>query len=170
MISEKELIRLLQSGNESQNLSAIVEIKESGKPAILPVLIELANSTGHDSVRNEIFGLLGQLKSNESVSFLVEAIRDDKFLPIRKKLVETCWQNGLDYSSFLSDFIGLVINGTDEISFEAFTVIDNLEYLPSEEIINNLVVRLESELPGVGETRRYFLQETIKIITQKSGF
>ena len=52
-----------------------------------------------------------------------------------KRLLTACWQNGLDFSTFLPVFIDLIIHEDWEIAFEAFTVIDNLEFLPSHEII-----------------------------------
>lgn len=91
----------------------------------------------------------------------MRAIEDDRLKAIRKQLLTACWQNGLDFSTFVPVFIDQVINEDWETAFEAFTVIDNLEYLPSDAIINVSVEKINLAMPNADEQKKYFLKEIL---------
>jgi hypothetical protein len=99
----------------------------------------------------------------------MEAIANGKNQRILRDLIESCWQNGLNYSQYLSIFTSLLSHGSDEIAFEAFTVIENLEYMPSDQVINEEIVHLEHHLGEATETRKYFINEAISILKNALG-
>jgi hypothetical protein len=166
---DKEILGKIQSDDENTNLSIIEKLRINGKAGYLPYLIGLANSTNYPSVNMAVFGLLNELKNKDAIPFLVEAIGDKKNKPFLKKLVESCWENGLNYSQYLPVFTDLLIFENDEISFEAFTVIENLEYMPDDAILQKEIRKLEGHLDSVNESRKYFLNEAIKIISAVIG-
>ncbi|NQU87166.1 MAG: hypothetical protein HQ541_15530 [Mariniphaga sp.] len=161
-----EIIRQLQSDDEKINLTVIDKMRSSGKIGYIPYLIELANSTNFDTVHSSVFNLLNELKEKGATNYLCEAIRDNQFKTIRKKLVEACWQNGLNFAQHLSLFTDLLIHESDEISFEAFTVIENMEYMPQNSILENEIEKLKSHLTGTDDPRQYFIKEAIITITK----
>jgi hypothetical protein len=91
----------------------------------------------------------------------MRAIEDDKYKGIRKTILAACWQNGLDFSTFLPVFIDLVIQEDWETAFEAFTVIDNFEFLPGAEIINFSISKINEAMPNVTDQQKYFLNEIL---------
>jgi hypothetical protein len=101
------------------------------------------------------------VKDKESVNSFVRAIENDKYKGIRKSILTACWHNGLDFSTFLPVFIDLIIHEDWEIAFEAFTVADNLEYLPSPEIIKISVAKINDAMPSASEQKKYFLNEIL---------
>jgi hypothetical protein len=119
------------------------------------------NSSVEPEIKTEIKNLLGTVKDKETINGFMRAIEDDRYKPIRKSILIACWQNGLDFSTFLPVFIDLVIKEDWEIAFEAFTVIDNLEYLPNEEIIKKSVTKINEALPAANEQKSYFLSEIL---------
>jgi hypothetical protein len=141
---------------------ALEKISETGNRFYLPLLFDLLNSMPEHEVEVEITKLIGSVKNRESVNTFMRAIEDEKYKPIRKKLIAACWQNGLDFSNFLPVFIDIVIEQEWEVAFEAFTLIDNLEYLPGEEIINISRLKITEALPAATEQKRYFLTEIEK--------
>lgn len=141
-------------------------MRSEGKSGYLPYLFELATTTTKSGqVKNEVFKLLNDLKDNDATFFLAKAIDDDKYSSIRKELVEACWQNGLNYSGYLPLFTKLVIHGTDEVSFEAFTVIDNMKYMPGNSILEEEIKKIKKHIADAHGTRNYFLNETIGILS-----
>jgi hypothetical protein len=119
------------------------------------------NSFPEPEIETEIKNLLCTIKDKEAVNSFLRAIEDDKYKPIRKSILTACWQNGLDFSTFLPVFIDLIISEDWEIAFEAFTVIDNLEFLPSSEIVKISVSKINIALPAANEQNRYFLNEIL---------
>jgi len=142
-------------------ISAIDEIKNKGNRLYLPILFELLNTGTEHEVEKEIMNLLGTVKEKDAVNSFMRAIEDNKFKSIRKLLLTACWQNGLDFSTFLPVFIDQIIDEDWEIAFEAFTIIDNLEYLPSAAIINVAVEKINNAIENVNEQKQYFLQEIL---------
>lgn len=160
-INEK-LRQALNSEDDEVVKDALEKISETGNRFYLPLLFDLLNTMPGHEVEVEIVKLIGSVKSKESVNTFMRAVEDEKYKPIRQKLLTACWQNGLDFSSFLPVFIDLVIAEEWDVAFEAFTVIDNLEYLPGEEIINISKLKITEALPAANEQKRYFLTEIEK--------
>jgi hypothetical protein len=158
---DEQIKNNLFSANADVVISAIEEIQKKGNKLYLPVLFDLLNSNPEPEIETEIKNLLGTVKDKESVNPFMRAIEDDKYKGIRKTILTACWQNGLDFSTFLPVFIDLVIHEDWEIAFEAFTVIDNLEYLPGAEIIKIAVAKINNVLPQASEQIKYFLNEIL---------
>jgi len=158
---EEQIKINLFSANTSIAFSAIEAIKKKGNKLYIPLLFDLLNSAPEPEIEIEIKNLLGTVKDKESVNSFMRAVEDEKYKPIRKSILTACWQNGLDFSTFLPVFIDLIIYENWEISFEAFTVIDNLEYLPGDEIIKKSVDKINLALPAASEQNKYFLNEIL---------
>ncbi len=158
---DKRIQQNLFSANSDIVIQAINEIKERGNRLYLPLLFELLNSLPDKRIEKEITELLGTIKSKDSVNSFMRAIEDKRLKNIRKLLLTACWQNGLDYSTFLPVFVEQIITEDWEIAFEAFTVIDNLEYLPSNAIIQVTIEKIQRALPTANEQKQYFLREVL---------
>ena len=159
-INEKIKLSLFSADTEVVK-TAIEKIGSEGNRLYLPLLFDLLNSAPEQEVETEIMKLLGSVKDKESANSFMRAIENEKYLRIRKQLIAACWQNGLDFSNFLPVFIDLIINGDWEVAFEAFTLIDNLEYLPPAEIVNVSKQKIESILPSSTGQVQYFLTEIL---------
>jgi len=149
----------LFSANNQVVISAISEIKEKGNSLYLPLLFEVLTSGPDKEVEKEITELLGTVKEKDSVNTFMRAVEDERYKSIRKLILIACWQNGLDFSTFLPVFIDQVINEDWEIAFEAFTVIDNLEFLPSEAIVNIALEKIRHSQKTANAQKQHFLNE-----------
>ncbi|HZH73631.1 MAG TPA: HEAT repeat domain-containing protein [Mariniphaga sp.] len=162
--TDKELEARLLSARTVTVLSALNEIKERGNAAYLPLLFSLLNSNPEPEVEKELTNILGTLKIKDAIPFLTDALLDPKFKPIRKELIIACWQNGLDYRSYLPLFIDIIINEDWETGFEAFTVIENMESFPDQQLVDLSVEKINSALPQTTDRKKYLLQEILLLI------
>jgi len=158
---DEQIKKNLFSAKTDVVLSAIEAVKNKGNKLYIPILFDLLNSAPEPEIETEVKNLLGTVKDKETINGFMRAIEEEKYKPIRKSILTACWQNGLDFSTFLPVFIDLVINEDWEIAFEAFTVIDNLEYLPNDEIIKKSVVKINNALPATTDQQNYFLNEIL---------
>lgn len=161
---DKNISNNLFSPNTEIVLSAIQKIKEKGNKDYLPLLFDFLVSNKEMEIEIAILNLLETVKDKESVPAFIEAIQNKKYNSILKKIVTACWQNGLDFSEYIEVFIDLVIHEDWEIAFEAFTVIENLEFQPNEEIRNMASVKIIAALKTISERKKYFLEEILKMI------
>lgn len=158
---DEQIKKNLFSANVNVVVSAIESIEKKGNKLYLPMIFDLLNSFPEPEIETEIKNLLGTVKDKEVINSFMRAIEDDKYKPIRKSILTACWQNGLDFSTFLPVFVDLIINEDWEIAFEAFTVIDNLEFLPNAEIIKISVDKINHALPNANDQNKYFLNEIL---------
>ncbi|MEE4285983.1 MAG: HEAT repeat domain-containing protein [Mariniphaga sp.] len=161
---DKNIKANLFSANTATVIATLNTLKEKGNNAYLPLLFDLLNSNPEAEIEQEIIFILYNLKTKDAAPVLVEALQNPKFLPIRKKLTAACWENGLDYSSYLPVFVDLVINENWETGFEAFTVIENMENYPDQEIIDFATEKIHQGLVKANEQQKYFLHEILTLI------
>uniref|UniRef100_UPI0032170B42 hypothetical protein n=1 Tax=uncultured Draconibacterium sp. TaxID=1573823 RepID=UPI0032170B42 len=159
----QEIQNSLFSANSNEVISAINIIKDKGNKEYLPLLFELLLSEPDAEITKEILLLLGTVKDKETIPVFIEALQKNKFIPLRKNILTTCWQNGMDFSSYLDVFVELVIEGEWEVAFEAFTVIENLEHFPPAEEMKETKLHIARALKSANEQKIYFLEEILKM-------
>jgi hypothetical protein len=162
------IINKLLSPNENEVLTVLSELKETGNTNILPIIIDLYSTTESNLVKSSIYNILAELKHTDSIAILIHAIENPKYFSIREDLVKTCWENGLNFSPYISTFVDLVINGDYMTSFEAFTVIENLEYKISTEEATLQLKRITQALRSAKDEKAHLLTELSSIIEQLS--
>lgn len=158
---DEQIKKKLFSAKTEVVISALESVQSKGNKLYIPVLLDLLNSAPEHEIETEIKNLLGTIKDKTAVNSFMRAIEDDKYKGIRKTILAACWQNGLDFSTFLPVFIDLVIHEDWETAFEAFTVIDNFEFLPGAEIINFSISKINEAMPNVTDQQKYFLNEIL---------
>lgn len=84
------------------------------------------------STREEKDEALIALKENNAQDFIISAISKTKNLNQKALLIAACWETGLDFSKFYSTFIDLIKHENFAVSFEALTVIQEMEAVIDE--------------------------------------
>lgn len=153
----------LFSAETNTVLAALNLLKDKGNKDYLPILFELLLSKPEIEVEKEIIKLLGTVKDKDTIPVFVEALQEDKFKPVRKEILTSCWQNGLDFSSNFDVFVNLIISEEWEVAFEAFTIIENLEHFPPEQELKNIKLKVAGALKSANEQKGYFLEEILKL-------
>jgi hypothetical protein len=161
---DKNIETRLLSQNKVTVLNTLNTIKETGKTGYLPLLFDLLNSNPDEQIEKEITNILGTLKRKESVPVMADALQNPAYNSIRKKLTAACWQNGLDFASYLPLFVDIIIKEDWETGFEAFTVIESMENYPDKSVINKVAEKIQHALKDASDRKKYFLQEVLILI------
>ncbi|MBK6985941.1 MAG: hypothetical protein IPH32_14865 [Bacteroidetes bacterium] len=90
------------------------------------------------STREEKDEALIALKENNAQSFILNAIAKTKNLDQKALLIAACWETGLDFSKDYLVFIELIGHENFLVSFEAFTVIQEMEAEIDESTLKQL--------------------------------
>lgn len=159
---DQEIKTSLFSSDTNIVLANIKKLKKEGNHLYLPLLFDIMLHDPESVIRNEIEKLLASVKDEKCVSEFIKAITNKKYQSIQKKLLELCWQNGLYFGDFLPELLDIIISGDMEIAFEAFTIIDNLEKLPSPEIVDKCLDTISKEIQKEHTSNEYFLVEIQK--------
>lgn len=147
-------------------VSAIQTLKETGNITYLPVFFDLLSTKPENEIKKEILNLLASIKDKKAVPVITEALKEKKYRLIRKDLATVCWQNGLDYTMYMEVFIDLIIEEEWATAFEAFTVIENFEHFPPEELHHKLKVKMAGALRNADEQKQYLLEELLKMSSE----
>jgi len=160
----RNILKGLQSADSLKVIEALEELRISGKVTDIPVLIELLHLTQDSEIKSKVTSLLANLKEVGAVPLLIEAIQDQKYAPELKILVASCWENGLDYSSYLSLFVGLLIESDFMIAFEAYTVIVNMTTRIDQARIDLEIDRLEQAIHGATDQKKELMREVVDFL------
>ncbi len=145
-------------------LSALGRIKDTGNTAYLHLLFDLLASDPDAEVKKEILAILGSIKLKKSAEIFTDAIADTRYSKIRKDLLAACWQNGLDFTTYFPLFIRIVVEADWETAFEAFTVIENSEYLPDPTVCREESEKIRNLIGDLEEKKQYFLKAILAIL------
>jgi HEAT repeat protein len=161
---QENILKGLKSSDPQLVIETIAELRVSGNVAYIPLLLVLLNSTQNPEIKKSISELFSNLKDNDAIPFIISAIQDSNYSQDIKRLVSSCWENGLDYSKYISLFVDLLIENNLEVAFEAYTVIMNTENKIDQAIIDLEIERLEKVLPSISDEKRPLLLDVIDFL------
>ncbi len=172
-LKTKEILNNLKSLDSEFLIETIEQIRESGNRQIMEGLVDLLHTTIDLEVRSSILALLSELKHQESALLLIEAIKNEKYLNVRKDLICCCWQNGLNYIDQVSLFVDLTITESFQTAFEAFTVIEHMYGKSDDLVILQECKKIEAAYQNATKEKAYLYNELLTIlkdIPEKSQF
>ena len=154
----------LESSDSIKVIETLEELRVSGKVTDIPVLIELLHLSQNPEIKTKITSLFANLKESDSIPLIIEAIQNQKYAPELKELVACCWENGLDYSNYLSLFVDLLIDNDFLIAFEAYTVIMNLTSRIDQRKLDIAIERLEKAMRGATDEKKALIADVIEFL------
>lgn len=160
----KNILQGLNSADSLKVIETLEELRVSGKVSDIPVLIELLHLSQDTEIKSKITGLFANLKESDAIPLIIDAIQNEKYAPELKELVSSCWENGLDYSQYLSLFVDLMLESDFMVSFEAYTVIMNMVTKIDQKKIDIEIDRIEKFLPSAVEQKRVLLMDVIDFL------
>ena len=125
----KQLLIKLESGDKTKILEALKGFKVHGDSSVITNLLTVWNqhSERDGEISNEVLQFMCDLKHNDSVTPIMEAVKSDLYPNIRLDLLTSIWNSKVDYSEFLNDFIERAVKGDFMETLECLTIIENME-------------------------------------------
>lgn len=122
----------LLSDDDAQVLAAVTRIGQEGDARAIRPLLHAMSRAEDAKVQQRIAGLLYQVKAKDATAELIAALDDPTLFDVRRTILATFWNAGLDVRDHLDRFITLAIEGDAEETFECLTVIENQEIWPEK--------------------------------------
>jgi len=160
----RNILKGLESANSLKVIETIEELRFSGRASDIPLLVELLHLTNDPEIKSKITGLFNTLKESDVIPLIIEAIQNQKYAPELKELVACCWENGLDYSNYLTLFVDLLIENELLVAFEAYTVITNMTAKIDQRKIDIEIDRLEEALKTTTEQKKELMLDVIDFL------
>jgi hypothetical protein len=162
-MTNKELIRDLNSKDITVISKALNYISENGNPTIIPELTNLLFENKDQIVKDKIISIFENLHDQNSLPYLVTALSEKNYKSIRSVLVATCWKNRINFDNNIELFTDLFIDGDFSEAFDAFTVIEDMQ-LVTVDSASICIAKLEKYLEKADELKKSLVGELIKII------
>jgi hypothetical protein len=158
------ILKGLESSDSLKVIETLEELRFSGKVSDIPLLIELLHLSNNPEIKSKITQLFANLKESDSIPLIVEAIQNQKYSPELKELVSSCWENGLDYSNYLSLFVDLLIDNEFLVAFEAYTVIMNMVTQIDQKKLDVEIEKLDKAMTNASEEKKVLILDVIDFL------
>lgn len=160
----KDILKGLESSNSVKVIETLEELRSSGRVSDIPLLIELLHLTNDPEIKSKITDLFNTLKESDAIPLIVDAIQNQKYAPELKELVSCCWENGLDYSNYLTLFVDLLIESEFLVAFEAYTVIVNMTAKIDQQKLDVEIDRLEEAIRATEGQKRELMLDVVDFL------
>jgi hypothetical protein len=161
-----EIQHVLQSHNYKRVHAKIEEIKTTGRPGIMPYLLDLLNTGCPEEIKQEVLLLISDLKDQGCVQILVDYIRNKKVGEYLSQLIASCWQSSLDFSNDIETFADCFITGNYQTALESFTVIEEMIWRLKAETILSCRLYLVNRTSEVGQEKMALFNELLKLLDE----
>jgi len=132
------------SDKNNKLITEAIELLRNEQPfeGAIGLLVSLYDRTGEDDIRRTIQSFLNDLKDQSAAAEVISEIRRGWKAQTISMLVSSCWQSGLNYSSYSSDLADVFLTGDYVTAVECITVIeefiDEVDRNKKDEIIRKL--------------------------------
>jgi hypothetical protein len=156
----KELEHILSEENFVKINGSIKMLRdESPFRGAIGLLVSFYNESDNVSIKKLITEFLNDLKDQSSCEEVISEIRKRLKPETLRMLVSSCWQSGLNYSGYSSDFADLFLAGDYMTAIECFTVIESsVENLTRPEKDSIIKLIMEGSSGEIGEKRALGLE------------
>jgi hypothetical protein len=162
-----ELAAALKNSNIPVVIEAIkaLRVNESFEGAI-GLLAAFYDSTDNKSVQKTIEEFFNDIKDQSARPEIIAEIRRKWKGSTTSMLVASCWQSGLRYPDYLSDFAKVFLVGDYATSIECMTVIEELVQLCSRDAKDE-IIRLINESPLSYSNEKEMLTKELILILER---
>ena len=160
----KNILKGLQSADSLKVIETIEELRIAGKISDIPVLLDMLHSSQNPDIKSKIAVLFSNLKESDAIPLIIEAIQNQQYAPELKQLVSCCWENGMDYSKYLSLFVDLLIDSDFLVAFEAYTVISNMTVTIDQAKIDIEIEKLDQAMHTTSAEKKALILDVIDFL------
>ena len=146
------LQRDLLSSDKEKVIRGIKEVANSGSPAVVHHLLVATFKSGFPEALEEGKKVLFNIKDQNAVGELINALKGDVFQEFRAVIAASIWEAGLNAEDRLIDLVEIAVSSDYITIVEIMTIIENIESgFPYDEvteaslIINEHLHELEDE-------------------------
>ncbi|HLU83901.1 MAG TPA: HEAT repeat domain-containing protein [Vicingaceae bacterium] len=161
------IVKDLQTKDVNKVLTAIKQLRKSGKPEAIPPLLEVYLSKPEEEIKQAITELLFDLKADNTTVAIINAIENEKYSSIQPFLISVLWQSSLDASPHIAFLVQQAIDGSYLSCLEVLTVIENFDATFNEDEINDLVYDLEEAIEYEEDEEKQKLLISLRMVLQQ---
>jgi hypothetical protein len=142
----KDLAGKLKNSNPATVIDTISMLRNTDPfSGAIVLLAETYDNSDNHAVKKEIRDFFNDLKESSAREEIITGINSNYKQSTIAMLVSSCWQSGLDYSLYLSDFARVFNKGDYATAIECFTVIEEFSGQLTRENRDEILVILDEK-------------------------
>ncbi len=166
--TEKKLneLRTILSNNNSIKISNAIKLLRNEPPltGAIALLVSYYDGASGESSRQIIKQFMNDLKYMSSRTEVMAEIRKAYNPDTIEMLVSSCWQSGLDYSEFWSDFAWLFLKANYMTALECFTVIESSMHNLTRESKDHIIKIINDNSPAIADEKKALARELVSLM------
>ncbi|MFT5337209.1 MAG: hypothetical protein ACJAY8_000951 [Sphingobacteriales bacterium] len=163
----QSLTSQLETGNEVEFNAALTVAQKSPNPAFIePLIVRLSAEELNSPVYDTVYKTLGEIKMSAALPLFIKWLGQKEHSNIHQALLFFIWNSSLDASDNLPEITKVGLEGDFLTSFEALTVLENLEGPFEEEFILEALLTCKTYLSN-NEPERNERQNIIEAIVRR---
>jgi len=140
------LLADLQGKELTKQLEAVESLRSHGDETTIEALLDTWAATKSEELKFEIEDLLNTIKFTTVPKQIMTFLHNPKYAAQKLMLLSSIWNSGLDYLDHIADLVAIACESELLEVFEVETIIENLEGVPSDEVLNEALVILGNYL------------------------
>jgi len=154
----KTILEDLKASDSKIVQNAIDKSRKDGNAKTFKAMLDVLKDTDEPNVEAKIIEFLFDLKDEDSIEILIDAIQDEEMVYYQNFLVSAFWQSAIDGSDHLNLFVKTAISGEYLTTLEALTVIENFDRAyPQSELLELEADILEASEKELNEDKKALL-------------
>ena len=169
MIKSDAKLKKLTSVFADKNIKLIteaIELLRNEQPfeGAIGLLVSLYDRSGEDDIRRSIENFLNDLKDQSVTTEVISEIRRGWKPQTISMLVSSCWQSGLNYSSYSSDLADVFLVGDYVTAVECMTVIEEFIDEVDKNKKDDIIRKIEQSKLTSGKEKTALTLELIALL------
>jgi len=167
--SKQTPLDLLFSADDEVVIAAIELMAEKGTKEVVNPLLELLLNCSAP-VQRAIESLLYQIKDQQAVEVLIDALDNPKFISIRPTILASFWNSGHLPEGHIDLLCGIAAEGSFDEALEVLTIVENMDGpLEPQKLEAGIAVVSQSIKNNAEEARTGLLESLYEELTKFRG-
>lgn len=163
----KAQIELLKNGSDEAVISEIKTLRKLGSTALVPVLIERWNNSTNETLNNNIFKLMIDIRPQDALEDIIQAIKNPAYSERKNLLISILWQSSLDASEYLVDLLTVALEGDYITILEVSTVIESFDTVFNEQDIMEAIYQIDERIEEESDEENRNMLNSLKQVISK---
>ena len=161
----KQLKKNLYPGDDSRQIREIKMLRnKKAIPGAILLLLDIFEKTQNEEVKKEIENFLNDLNNQNSIEEVIRAIDKAGREHTKKVFISSCWQSGLDYSSYIHRFIEYSIKLDYLSAIECYSVIEEWSGSAASEDTRVWIKMINESLDDQSDEKKTLLKAIITVL------
>jgi len=150
----------------NKHITEAIEILRDEEPfeGAIGLLVSLYDRTDDDDIKKTVENFMNDLKDQSAAPEVISQIRHGWKPQTTRMLVSSCWQSGLNYSSYSSDLAEVFMNGDYVTAIECLTVIEEFVQEVGRKKKDEILKKIDKNFPSAGSEKHSLTLELISIL------